>query len=203
MPMTVDYDRFNINVEKENLITYVGNKSFYKDGVDILIKSFANVSPEYPQWKLMIVGETTKDDYIKDYLSKLNLGEKLILTGNVHRDEIPALVCKSKILVLSRPNNKQAEGGFPTKLGEYLASENLVVTTAVGEIPNFLEDNINSLLALPNDVDSFSNRLRDGIQNYAELSAVRKKGRILAKDVFNAKTQGKRLSDYFMSFINH
>ncbi len=203
MPMTVDYDRFNINIEKENLITYVGNKSFFKDGVDILIKSFANVSPEYPKWKLMIVGETTKDDYIKDYFSELNLSEKLILTGNVHRDEIPALVCKSKILALSRPNNKQAEGGFPTKLGEYLASGNLVIATSVGEIPNYLKDNVNALLAFPNDIDSFSNRLRDGMQNYAELSEVRKKGRILAKEVFNARTQGKRLSEFLMSFFNH
>lgn len=201
LPMTVDYERFNINSDKENLITYVGNRSYYKDGVNVLIQSFAKISDKFPDWKLMIVGNTTKDEYIKEYFTKLKLKDRVILTGVVHRDEIPELVCKSKILVLSRPNNKQAEGGFPTKLGEYLASGNLVIASSVGEIPNYLTNHVNALLALSDNIDMFSDRLVEGMANYKQLANVRNEGRNLAKNVFSAKIQGKRLSDYFIDLI--
>ena len=48
------------------------------------------------------------------------------------------------MLVLARPDNIQAKGGFPTKLGEYLATGNPVVVTKVGEIPNYLIDGVNA-----------------------------------------------------------
>ena len=52
-------------------------------------------------------------------------------------------------MALARPTNKQAEGGFPTKLGEYLATGNTVVVTNVGEIGEFLHDKVNAFVSDP------------------------------------------------------
>ena len=98
-------------------------------------------------------------------LKRLHIENKVIITGSVKRNEIPALLCNSDILALARPDNKQAEGGFPTKLGEYLATGNLVVVTNVGEIGLFLEDRKNAFISEPGSPEKFSEKLREALLN--------------------------------------
>ncbi|MDD3235130.1 MAG: glycosyltransferase family 4 protein [Candidatus Cloacimonetes bacterium] len=198
LPMTVDMKRFNIDISRENLITYVGNVSYNKDGVGILLDAYLSIADIFPDWKLMIIGKTSRDNEIKVRAEAANLGDRVILMGSIHRDEVPILLCKSKILALARPNSLQSEGGFPTKLGEYLATGNLVVVTSVGEIPDYLEDSISALIAKPGSVESFVDKLKQGIQNYDALKSVRAKGYEVCKSVFNAKVQAHHLSDFLI-----
>ena len=60
---------------------------------------------------------------------------------------MPKYLCNAKLLALARPDSIQAQGGFPTKLGEYLATGRPVVVTKVGEIPDYLEDGVNAFLS--------------------------------------------------------
>jgi len=202
LPMTVDMQRFNINIERENLITYIGNKSYYKDGVEILVKSFLIIANFYPDWKLIIIGDSGNDNMIKQLAINAGLGERIILMGNVHRDNISELLCRSMILALARPNNLQAEGGFPTKLGEYLSTGNLVIVTAVGDIPLYLKDNESALIAQPGDIESFADKIKYAIENYENLNNVRKAGYNVCVNNFDSKLQGLRLSKFFQQLIN-
>ena len=200
--MTVDMQRFNINIERENLITYIGNKSYYKDGVEILVKSFLIIANFYPDWKLIIIGDSGNDNMIKQLAINAGLEKRIILMGNVHRDKVPELLCRSKILALARPNNLQAEGGFPTKLGEYLSTGNLVIVTAVGDIPLYLKDNESALIAQPGDIESFADKIKYAIENYENLNNVRKSGYNVCVKNFDSKLQGLRLSEFFQQLIN-
>jgi len=202
LPMTVDRQRFNINIERENFITYIGNKSFYKDGVEILVKSFIKIANLYPDWKLMIIGDSGNDNKIKELAINTGLEKRIILMGNVHRDKIPELLCVSKILALARPDNLQAEGGFPTKLGEYLSTGNLVIVTSVGEIPLYLKDNESALIAKPGDEESFADKIKYAIENYDNLNNVRKAGYNVCVNNFDSKLQGLRLAEFFQQLIN-
>ena len=57
-----------------------------------------------------------------------NLGVKnsVIFTGIVSAAEIPQILKNATVLALDRPDSLQAQCGFPTKLGEYLLTENLL-----------------------------------------------------------------------------
>ncbi len=202
LPMTVDMQRFNINIERDNLITYIGNKSYYKDGVEILVKSFIMIANLYPDWNLMIIGDSGNNNMIEQLAINARLEERIILMGNVHRDKVPELLCRSKILALARPNNLQAEGGFPTKLGEYLSTGNLVIVTAVGDIPLYLKDNESALIAQPGDIKSFADKIKYAIENYENLNNVRKSGYNVCVNNFDSKLQGLRLSEFFQQLIN-
>ena len=202
LPMTVDMQRFNINIVRENLITYIGNKSYYKDGVEILVKSFIMIANLYPDWNLMIIGDSGNNNMIEQLAINAGLEERIILMGNVHRDKVPELLCRSKILALARPNNLQAEGGFPTKLGEYLSTGNLVIVTAVGDIPLYLKDNESALIAQPGDIKSFADKIKYAIENYENLNNVRKSGYNVCVNNFDSKLQGLRLSEFFQQLIN-
>lgn len=201
--MIVEPGRFE-NVQKlpvgDPIITYCGTLDGEKDGLSILIHSFGIIANEFPDAKLQLIGslntETTRQK-VESLIKLHNLDGKVILTGSVSRDEIPPLLCNSQILVLSRPDNKQAEGGFPTKLGEYLATGNIVVVTNVGEIKEFLTDNKNALIAEPNSALKFSEKLREALtsQRREEIGL---EGKKLVYNEFNYLTQARILEKMFL-----
>lgn len=202
LPMTVDMNRFNLGIERENLITYIGNVSYHKDGVGILVDSFISIAQQHPDWKLMIIGDTSKDNDIIRKVREHGLENRVILKGAVHRDDVPELLCKSKILALARPNGLQSEGGFPTKLGEYLATGNLVVVTKVGDISRYLRDKESAIIAEPNSVVSFSACLDHAIVNYEKLTDVRLAGYWVCKRVFNSNLQVRHLEEYLTRLLD-
>lgn len=198
--MTVDAGRFNglckQNV-KEPYIAYCGTASNNKDGVDELIKAFAIVSKKYPEYRLYIIGKgLTKDDdsgnlqLVKD----LELIDKVVFTGVVTSQEMPQLLKNAQILALDRPDNLQAKYGFPTKLGEYLLTENPVVVTSVGDIPRFLTDGESALIAVPQNASSFSSKLIWAIEHPAESQMIGKKGAEVAMKHFNAIEESKKMA---------
>jgi glycosyltransferase involved in cell wall biosynthesis len=150
----------------------------------------------------MIIGDTSKDNDIIRKVREHGLENRVILKGAVHRDDVPELLCKSKILALARPNSLQSEGGFPTKLGEYLATGNLVVVTKVGDISRYLRDKESAIIAEPNSVVSFTACLDHAIVNYEKLTDVRLTGYEVCNRVFNSKLQGRYLEEYLSGLLN-
>lgn len=197
--MVVEPSRFEHHprkpVDKNTIITYCGTLEGDKDGVLILIKSFARIANKFLRAKLRLIGslknEITKEK-ITSLVKDLKIEDRVEFTGFVGREEIPGFLINSDILALSRPNNKQAEGGFPTKLGEYLATGNPVVITDVGEISLFLKDKINAYIAAPDSVDEFSKKLLEALSDN-NRERIGLEGKKLVYNEFNYLTQAKKI----------
>lgn len=210
VPITVDLDRFkNISGSvPENYITYCGNLFGDKDGVDILIKAFAKISRKYSNYKLQLIGNINDDEgfiQLKKLITETKLTDRIIFTRFIERDLLPPMLMNSAVLVLARPDNIQSRGGFPTKLGEYLATSRPVIVTAVGDIPEYIIDRFNGFLAQPGSIESFASRLSYVLDNYDEASEVGKRGRQLAEKEFDAGIQSKRIHEFILglkSMIN-
>jgi glycosyltransferase involved in cell wall biosynthesis len=202
--MIVDPERFesvsNNAGSTKTIITYCGTLDGDKDGVPILIESFTKISGEFPNAVLQLIGsldnETTKQK-IKLKVSELNIKDKVIFTGSVKREQMPGLLKHSDILALARPANKQAEGGFPTKLGEYLATGNPVVVTNVGEIGIFLKDKVNAFISEPDSSEKFSQKLREAIVD-PNKNLIGIEGKKLVYNEFNYLTQAKLMEKMFL-----
>ncbi len=197
--MTVDVERFK-NIKKaacrEKYIAYCGNVSNNKDGVDILIKSFALVCKKRPDIKLYIIGKTPSQTEASDnfrLIKSLGIEERIVFTGVVSSEQMPQLLKDAMVLALARPDNLQAKYGFPTKLGEYLLTENPVVVTSVGDIPLFLKDGVSALLSEPSNVEMFAEKLLWALDNPGEASAVGKAGAAVAAEFFNSDIETKKL----------
>lgn len=199
--MTVDPQRFDgvfKQPQKQPYIAYCGTASNNKDGVDELIKSFAIVSNKYPDYRLMIIGKgLTKDDDSgnRELVERLYLSDKVIFTGIVPAQEMPQLLKNADILALDRPDNLQAQYGFPTKLGEYLLTENPVVVTSVGDIPIFLKDGVSALIAKPQNSKDFASKLIWAIEHPEEAQIIGKNGANVARRDFNCLTESKKMWD--------
>lgn len=192
-------------VQNDQYIAYCGSMDDDKDGVDILIKAFRDALIKKRinnDTRLMLIGNVNHEAFKKkldkifeqkDYLNNI------ILTGKIERIKVPGLLNDAAALALARPNNKQAEGGFPTKLGEYLATGKPVIITDVGEICNFLTDGYNAFVAKPGDVDSFSEKISEVFADYSKALEIGKNGESLIYNEFNYFKQAVKLAEFIES----
>lgn len=204
--MTVDLQRFQ-NVQetieyKKPYIAFTGTFNNAKDGVDILIKAFGKIASKYPALHLYLAGFWHYDVPMQEKLIKnLGLFDRVTYLGVLNKEQVPAFVCNANLLVLSRPDSHQAQGGFPTKLGEYLATGKPVCVTKVGEIPNYLKDNESAFMATPGDVDSFADAMDRALCNEEHAKAVAIKGKEVAETEFNLELQSDKLYQFLQDKI--
>ncbi len=197
--MTVDPNRFNgviKNTSVEKYIAYCGTASNNKDGVDILIKAFGIVARKHKDVKLYIIGKApsaTDESGNLQLVEALGIKDRVVFTGVISAKEMPQMLTNAAVLALARPNNLQAQNGFPTKLGEYLLTGNPVVVTKVGDIPLFLKDGESALLSEPDDVEAFADKLCWALEHPVECGEIGKNGRNVAMANFNASIEAKKI----------
>lgn len=204
--MFVDPARFSglKRNSEDKYIGYCGTVSIIKDGVDDLIKAFSVFVQKYNDYKLYIFGGFENDGVeksLKELVCQLGITESVIFFGPVASINMPQLLFDAKFLVLSRPNNKQAQYGFPTKLGEYLASGNPVVVTEVGEISNFLKDGKNAYLSEPGDYLAFADKMTQVVDDFEEAQKIASRGKTLIYNEFSSEVQTKKALQFMASII--
>lgn len=204
LPMTVDLKRFDLAKTYEPIeglncsyIAFVGSMNDAKDGVNLLIEAFGLISNDYPEYKLALFGfwayDTSKHLY---RIQELGIQDKVIYSKPIDSEKVLNLIMNSDILVLPRPDSYQAKGGFPTKLGEYLASSKPVIVTKVGEIPNYLIDQKSAFFAEPGSVESLANALKFVLFDLDKSESVGLEGRKVAEMEFSSIIQSKKLESF-------
>lgn len=198
--MVVDESRFR-NVTKQpgvdKYIAFCGNGANRKDGVDLLLKAFALIAKQCPEYKLYIIGKAPSNDSENYKLAEdLGIIDQVVFTGVVQASDIPQLLTNAEILALARPNSVQNTYGFPTKLGEYLLTGNPVVITRVGDIPLFLKDRESALMSECGDYISFADNLLWAIRNPKEAKLIGMRGKAVAQENFNYLIESKKIIDF-------
>lgn len=196
--MIVDPSRFKnlLKQGNEKTIVYCGNGANNKDGVDQLIKAFAIVYEKYRDYRLIIIGPSPKRGDASgniELVEQLGLQESVIFTGPKSPEDVPQLLKNASILALDRPDSLQAQNGFPTKLGEYLLTGNPVCVTNVGDIPLFLEDKVNALIAEHDNVDDFASKLLWIIEHPQKALIIGKRGKDVALRCFNPTIEAAKM----------
>jgi glycosyltransferase involved in cell wall biosynthesis len=196
LPMSVDISRFQNLVKTSSdgfYLAYCGSSSFHKDGVDILIEAFEILAKRNLEIKLKIAAFWENDGNKMMSLIENAESKRIEYVGQLTKDEIPQFILNASILVLPRPSSEQAKYGFPTKLGEYLASGNPVCCTRVGEIGTYLKDGFSVYLAEPGSVDSLVSTLISIISDSIKAKEIGRNGQLVALEYFDKEKQGKFL----------
>ena len=186
------------NNKDNHTIVYCGDMGGGKDGVEILIRAFAIVSKSFTDYKLILIGGS-EDKYVIEQLNRITLelgiSEKTKFTGWVKREELPSYLENASLLALARPANKQAEGGIPSKLAEYLSTGRPVLTTRVGDLPKYFEDSENLFFASPGSVQDFALQMCRILNNYESSLDVGRKGAEAVKQ-FDKVLQASNIITY-------
>ncbi|MBN8547128.1 MAG: glycosyltransferase [Ignavibacteria bacterium] len=208
LPMTVDPMRFdsidNSISTPENYILYTGfdfnpgGQFSSKDGLLGLITAFSKIAGKFPGLMLVIIGEN--NPIYHDHVKRLGVEGRVEFLGLRSRNEVSNYQKNARLLVLPRPWSKQAEGGFSSKLGEYLLTGNPVLLTSVGDATLYLEDMKDACFAIPGDDEDFRVKMEFLLQNESVATEIGSNGRKAALEKFNHIIEGKKLAPFLMSF---
>lgn len=133
------------------IITHVGRFAEVKNH-ELLVNAFARLQLRKPLY-LLLVGGGELEENVRQQVEQLGLRECVRFLGV--RADVPDILNASDIFALS----SKWEGN-PMSVQEAMASGLPVVSTAVGGVPELVQDGETGLLVPPADVDAFAQALQ-------------------------------------------
>lgn len=204
VPLVVDTRKFTVaEYPPGKYIAYCGDFGGNKDGLPLLLEAFARVSVRWPEYKLYLIGDTQEDDtlsVLNGEAKRLGISQQVVFTGRVPHDRMPALLGKAALLVLARPANKQAEGGIPSKLAEYMATGRPVLVTRVGELKKYFTDQENIFFAEPGSPEDFAAGIEFIFSHYEQAARTGRNGAKCIEQ-FSFNTQSSMLIKFIREYV--
>lgn len=168
-PNGVDPDRFRphaggdavrarLGLEGRTVAGFVGTFGPWH-GVVALAEAIARLAREAgPDVVFLLVGDGDQRPRVERILEESGARDRVIFTGRVAHDEVPAYLDACDILL--SPHVEMPDGsdffGSPTKLFEYMAMGKAVAASRLGQIEDVIEDGVTGLLLPPGDVEALA-----------------------------------------------
>jgi glycosyltransferase involved in cell wall biosynthesis len=159
MPLGADFDRFQPRPPDRTLMSQLGIAATdrvlsycgtldHNRRMDKLIDAFAFVVRQDNSAKLMIIGDGSALDELKEQVRKLKLDDRVIFTGLIPYDEIPEHLSVTAIGLAFISMDACFEQQPPTKTVEYLAQGLPVIATNTAGNRVFICHDLNGVLSL-------------------------------------------------------
>lgn len=114
-------------------------------GHDLLIEAFGHLRMEFREARLLLVGEGIRRQWVESLARERGLNGWVTFTG--FREDVPDLLSAMDCFVLASTRTE----GVPQSLLQAMAARVPVVASAVGGIPEVIEDGATGLLVPPGD----------------------------------------------------
>lgn len=187
LPIMVDLGRFshlNGHVHRDHYIGYLGSFA-QRDDIEGILKAFKTARQSNKQLKLRLMGFHPHPEQLEATLDQKGLRKHVEISGQLHFQDIPDLLYECDLLIVNRDDSPYAHYGFPTKLGEYLATGRPTVVTRVGDIPQYFEDGNQLRVINPGDPKALSEVMLERFEKDAAYEAMGQRGQIWVRDHFN------------------
>ncbi|MGH7321492.1 MAG: glycosyltransferase family 4 protein, partial [Candidatus Rokuibacteriota bacterium] len=160
-------------------------------GIDVLIDALAAADGAAELW---IIGRPIDPAYAAALRRRAEerLPGRAHLAGHLSQRELAARLATARVFVL--PSSSE---GLPRVILEAMAVGVPVIATAVGGIPELIEDGVTGWLVPPGDVNALGDRLRWVIDHPGEAEAVGRKGREMALRRFSNDAYRRGYADLF------
>lgn len=128
---------------------------------DLLIRAFARLAEEYPEWEVVIVGDGPEREALARLVDSLGLNGRVRLIGTV--PDLNEWLSRAELFVLASDFE-----GFPNVLCEALAAGLPVVATDCPSGPaEIVEEGINGFLVPPDNAIALADRMSDLMRDCA------------------------------------
>lgn len=118
-----------------------------------LMRGFSLALPDLDGVKLVLVGDGPLIDTAREEAFRLNITDRVLFLGN--RRDIPELLEMSDLVVL--PSIVE---GLPLSLLEAMAAGKAVIATAVGGVPEMIDDGRTGMLVPVGDLNAWASSMR-------------------------------------------
>lgn len=131
--------RAALNLHGPGLILgYMG--SLFKADASLLLEAFQKVRQEFPQARLVCIGNTKM---------KIPAADSIIKTGFVSAEQLNLFLCACDIFLMPQTDTVANQGRWPSKLNDYMAAGRPVISTSVGEAARMVAEEDFGLSAAP------------------------------------------------------
>jgi glycosyltransferase involved in cell wall biosynthesis len=137
--------RQQLNLGDAEVILYVGRFAPLKN-VGLLLDAFAQLAPQRPRARLVLVGEGALEGSLKTQARRLGIGSLVVFRGARPLEKLPAYYSMADGFALPSSFDNS-----PNVLLEAMACELPIVATRVGGVPRYVVDGQNGLLVEPGD----------------------------------------------------
>ena len=196
VPTIVDAEAFLCaEAPTGGLVGYAGNlAAAHREELFQLVGAVSALAPAHDDVRARIIGGGSPSDVavLKEESARLGVEDRVDLVGSVAGDDLPAQLCACAALVLPRARGLFSSAGFPSKLGEYLATGRPVVVSATGDIPLYLQPDLNAYVVPPDDPTAFSEALERALYDPRAVG-IGRAGQAAARTLFDPATHMARV----------
>lgn len=196
LPYFIDTDLFKpseTEIKNPFQLVHVGRLS-YEKSIDQVINAFSIISKNYPQGKLIIVGDGPERKKLEKLAIKLGLKEKINFTGFLKGKKLLKVLRESTIFVSASKTET-----FCIAILEAMAVGLPIVTVKKNGPTEFVRDEQNGYLVEPDNYKEIAQKIIFLLENKKVLKGFEKKSRELAeqysieKNVINLENLYKKL----------
>ncbi len=203
----IEMDRFHpvSEEEKKNLkrkwglheqdaVIGIVSKLWEGKGHALLIRAFKKIRREKPQARLVIVGEGSLMESLRDLVTRLELSDAVIFTGFL--EDVPQILATFDVAVL--PSYFEGMGRV---LLEAMAMEKPVVGTAVGGIPDLIEQGLNGYLVSPGSEKELAAAVLKILDDKSLALEMGQAGRRKMTDRFSAESMVQSIENVYSELL--
>ena len=175
-------------------IIFLGKLSLRKGTYDLIYA--LNKIKNNKKWNCTIVGDGDIDE-IKALIKKLNISDRIKVTGWLSREDSQGLLINSNILVLP----SYAEN-MPLSVIEGMAFGLSIITTPVGATPEIINNNKTGIMIKPGNVVDLSKKLQKLINSKKLQLKLGKNAKKYYLQKLSYNVYQKKLKNLWKSLIN-
>jgi glycosyltransferase involved in cell wall biosynthesis len=202
-PNLTDFDFWRPeNCEKKYTFGYSG-APYLKDGLHDLFKALSVLHGEHSDITLLVIGDATFGKSLipslKEECERLGIAENVFFTGLVELSKVKGYLAECSMLAITRPATLQTQAGFPTKLGEYFATQRPVLATNFGDMAEYFTDGVDIVMAECGNYEEIAQKIKWMITHSDELKIISERGYTRAEDLLEFKKSVHRMLAFLES----
>lgn len=193
LPVICDFDLFG-NIKKEAsepYFLYCGSIGFIQVA-NFVLGAYRRTTGNNKVKLYMIVSGRKVDQIalLQQKIDAMFSDQQVKLFSNIPYEQLTRLFTNAQALLIPLRPSLQDTARFPHKIGEYLATGNPVITTDVGEIKTYFEDEKTALVAASYSEEAFSDKMEYVLANPEQSIEIGLNGRELGLKEFHYKSYG-------------
>ncbi len=203
VPALCDFSRYedlDCSANEHRYLLYCGSAAYF-EVANFIIASFELLHAPDVFLYLIVNGWPEQQEKINQRINQSSKRASIRTFIKVSNEDYAQLLfCAEGLLIPLRPT-VQDTARFPNKVGEYVASGNPMVTTAVGEIAYYFKDQITAFVADAYEEECFAQKMQSLIDHPERAKEMGEAAKQLGYRVFDYRSNGCQLLDFLYKTV--
>jgi len=198
-PVREEFFQISRSVSPEPEVLYVGTLLPAK-GIHVLLRAFADLKGWYPNARLVLIGAAPDRSYMERVVRPLSrtlgISDRLDFRGAQSAGAVATAMGRASMLVLPTMMDTA-----PNVIAEAQVVGTPIIASAVGGIPDMIENGVSGLLTHPGDSAALADAIRQYLDDYGFAERLSLVARERARPQHRPQTQVEKLVRIYREIV--